>query len=75
MPKTPLVLAVAGLLLAAAVSQAQPGTNAAMQPTEVEPIQCWWRTSASAVRVGDTFSLVLTCAVIETASTTVVPDE
>jgi len=73
--KSPLLLAAAGLLLAAAAALAQPGTNAATQPTEVEPIQCWWRTSASAVRVGDTFALVLTCAVIETVSTTVVPDE
>ncbi len=45
-----------------------PGT------VEAEPIACWWRTSAGAVRVGELFTLVLTCAVIETSTTTVVPD-
>ena len=32
-------------------------------------------TSASAVRVGEPFSLVLTCAVVETDAVTVVPDQ
>jgi hypothetical protein len=40
-----------------------------------EPLQCWSRTSASAVHVGERFSLVLTCAVIDTPSLTVVLDE
>jgi hypothetical protein len=44
-------------------------------PTAVPPIECWWRTSASSVRVGELFDVVLTCAVIETTATTVVPDE
>lgn len=39
------------------------------------PIECWWRTGASAVRVGEPFTVVLTCAVLDTASTTVVPDQ
>jgi len=38
---------------------------AAAQNVETDPIQCWWRTSAGAVRVGEPFSLVLTCAVVE----------
>lgn len=41
---------------------------------EVAPIECWTRTSASAVRVGELFTLVLTCAVLETQAATVVPD-
>jgi hypothetical protein len=41
----------------------------------VPPIECWWRSGASAVRVGEPFTVVLTCAVLETASTTVVPDQ
>jgi len=41
----------------------------------LEPIACWWRTGAGAVRVGERFTLVLTCSVVETASTTVVPDQ
>jgi hypothetical protein len=36
-------------------------------------MRCWWRTSVAAIRVGEPFSLVLTCAVIETESVTVVP--
>ena len=42
---------------------------------EVDPIRCWWRTSTSAVRVGEPFSLVLTCAVVENQTATVVPDQ
>ncbi len=42
---------------------------------EADPIRCWWRTSAGAVRVGESFTLVLTCAVIENETTTVVPDQ
>jgi hypothetical protein len=39
------------------------------------PIQCWTRTSSNAVRVGELFTLVLTCAVVDCVSTTVVPDQ
>ncbi|HQZ39097.1 MAG TPA: hypothetical protein PLH72_08655 [Vicinamibacterales bacterium] len=42
---------------------------------EVEPITCWWRSSTSAVRSGEPFWLTLTCQVVETQSTTVVPDQ
>ncbi len=45
------------------------------QTTKADPIQCWWRTSAGAVRVGETFSAVLTCAVLETPDVKVVPDQ
>jgi len=41
---------------------------------EVEPIKCWWRTSSSAVRSGEPFTLTLTCAVVETEANKVVPD-
>jgi hypothetical protein len=45
------------------------------QTVEVDPIRCWWRTSAGAVRTGEIFSLVLTCAVLENDAVQVVPDE
>ena len=45
------------------------------QTVETDPLQCWWRTSAGAVRVGETFSVVLTCAVLETDAATVVVDQ
>ena len=41
---------------------------------EVEPITCWWRTTTSAIRTGEPFGLTLTCAVLETESTRIVPD-
>lgn len=41
---------------------------------EVEPITCWWRTSTSAVRTGESFGLTLTCAVVETEANKVVAD-
>ena len=41
----------------------------------MDPLQCWWRTSAGAVRVGEPFSVVLTCAVVETDAVKVVPDQ
>src|SRR3970040_434582 len=40
---------------------------------ESDPIRCWWKADRTAVRVGERFGLVLTCAVIETGPTTVVP--
>jgi hypothetical protein len=39
----------------------------------VDPIRCWWRTDRAAIRVGERFGLVLTCAVVETGTTAVVP--
>lgn len=41
---------------------------------EVEPIKCWWRTSTSAVRTGEAFTLTLTCSVVETDANKVVAD-
>jgi hypothetical protein len=40
---------------------------------ESDPIKCWWKADRAAVRVGERFGLVLTCAVIETGPITVVP--
>jgi hypothetical protein len=48
---------------------------AAAQNVETDPVQCWWRTSVGAVRIGETFSAVLTCAVIDTPEVKVVVDE
>jgi len=46
----------------------------AAQDVQTDPIQCWWRTSVGAVRIGEPFSVVLTCAVVETDAATVVVD-
>lgn len=42
---------------------------------EVDPIRCWWKTSDGAVRLGQTFTLTLTCAVLQNEGVQVVPDE
>ncbi len=60
---------LAGLLLASA------GVAAPAAAIDTDPIVCWWRTSASAVRVGQTFDVVLTCAVVDSGAMTVIPDE
>src|SRR5262245_32816700 len=49
--------------------------SASAQNVETDPLQCWWRTSAGAVRVGEPFTVVLTCAVLETEAATVVVDQ
>ena len=62
-------LVVALMLAAVGVS------NAVAQTVQTDPLQCWWRTSSGAVRVGEPFTVVLTCAVLETDEVTVVPDQ
>ncbi|MGE3508581.1 MAG: hypothetical protein AB7N65_06815 [Vicinamibacterales bacterium] len=47
-----------------------PGGN-----VENDPIRCWARASAGAVRIGEQFRVSLTCAVIETELVQVIPDE
>jgi hypothetical protein len=58
------------LMMALAQEPAAPA-----QMVEVDPIRCWWRTSAGAVRIGETFTVGLTCAVLEAEGVQVVPDE
>src|SRR3954453_15095930 len=65
-------LCTSHLLLAQAPPPA--ADKAPVVNVEADPIRCWWRTSASAVRVGEPVSLILTCASVDTESTTVVPD-
>jgi hypothetical protein len=62
------------IVLAGAIA-ASPALRAQTAGVETEPIRCWRRTSAPAVRVGEPFSIVLTCAVVETEPVTVVPTE
>jgi hypothetical protein len=72
--------------IAAAVTLAVwawPGTSASAQsaasaanPVEAAtgPMNCWWRTDKSAIRVGELVGLTLTCRMIETDRVTVVPN-
>jgi hypothetical protein len=48
------------------------------QPAKVlgwEPIRCWRQSSAGAVTIGESFTVVLTCAVYEADNAQVIPDE
>lgn len=68
-----LLIAVLGAALPdAAWGQPAPTTE---QMVSVDPIRCWWRTSAGAVRIGETFDVTLTCAVLNNEAVQVVPDE
>jgi hypothetical protein len=73
-----LALAFRGPAVAAGLTQAARSAAEAAAPGEavtLEPIECGWRTSTGAIRAGELFTLVLTCSVVETVSTTVVPDQ
>jgi len=62
-------------------ARAQRGQTASGQaqagPREGEvasdPIRCWWRADRAALRIGERFGLVVTCAVIEVGDIVVVP--
>jgi hypothetical protein len=70
-------LAAAVVVMAAAGSVAgeQPGPAVDPMNVELDPIACWWRTSVAAIRVAEPFSIVLTCAVVDSVLATVVPDQ
>ena len=65
------------LLLTAHPVFAQPKPTSFAERVEVPvpPIECWWKTDRSAVRVGEQFMLTLTCAVLDTERVRVVVDE
>ena len=66
-----ILLATFALLapLSAAAQTAAPKDEA------VAPIECWWKTDRSAIRVGEHFQLTLTCAVLDTDKVKVAVDE
>lgn len=55
----------------AARAQAPAAPSASV---DADAVRCWWRTDKAAVRMGEPFTAVLTCAVLETASTKAVVD-
>jgi hypothetical protein len=57
------------------VAPPAPPTAAELRPGGIDPIRCWWQSSAGAITIGETFNVVLTCAVIETPSMQVAADE
>jgi hypothetical protein len=67
------LIATGVFVLASAPAVAQ--TPAKPVEVAVAPIECWWKTDRSAVRVGERFDLTLTCAVLDTEKVKVVVDE
>ena len=59
-----------GLPVAAQDTAQTSGLN----EVESDPINCWWKTDRSAVYVGEQFTLLLTCRVIDTARVRVEAD-
>lgn len=73
-------LSVLTLLLAFALCSGGVPPAAAQAPSpphevEVPPVECWWKADPGAVRLGERFSLVLTCALLQTAHVRVDVDE
>jgi len=66
------------LLLSAVPVAAQPpkAFTQTRQPGDVEtdPIRCFWKTDRSSIIVGERFTLVLTCGIIDTDKIKAVPD-
>src|SRR5262245_11866453 len=60
------------LLTCNALAAQQAVTAAAAEPV---PIECWWRTSSGAIRVGELFNVVLTCSLMDSPATKAAPDE
>jgi hypothetical protein len=64
----------AWLVAAAAAQTPSPAGVAPRGGADSDPITCWWRTSKSAVHVGEQFTLTLTCGLVETTAGRVVTD-
>ena len=62
-----MTLACAALLVARVAAQGPAGASAPAGTVESDPIKCWWKTDKNAVHVGERFTLVLTCAVVDTS--------
>ena len=45
------------------------------QNVETEPVTCWWRTTATSVRVGEPFTVILTCSLLQTDAARAIADE
>ena len=61
---------------AAPKSSAPPAFQQTRQPGDVEtdPIKCFWKTDRSTIIVGERFTVVLTCGIIDTDKIKAVPD-
>lgn len=62
-------------LTAALIVIASSTAFAQTESVEVDPVTCWWRTTATAVRAGEPFTVVLTCSLLQAEAARVVADE
>jgi hypothetical protein len=69
-----IAILLLGLLPAFAQSPGSPIPDPGSRMA-VDPIRCWRQASVGAVTIGEQFTVVLTCAVFESADAQVVPDE
>ena len=82
LPVLPVLLALAAGAAAQPPKAAAPTSSVprafeqVRQPGDVEtdPIKCFWKTDRSAVIVGERFTVVLTCGIIDTDRIKAVPD-
>src|SRR5438067_1840206 len=83
LPILPLLLALSATAAAQAPAKApapKPSAPPAFQQTrqpgdvETDPIKCYWKTDRSTIIVGERFTVVLTCGIIETDKIKAVPD-
>jgi hypothetical protein len=74
---TAWLLACAALVapLASAQTSGQIAASAEAETMEVDPITCWWRTDKPAVRMGEPFTVVLTCSALDDPTVSVLVDE
>ena len=69
-----LAMVLSNTVVFAQAPKPRPQAPVPVDMVEVEPITCWWRASATAVRTAEPFDLRLTCAVVETETHRVVAD-
>ena len=69
-----LVVALVCVVWFSAPVKGRQAPGAPSNQVESDPIKCWWKTDTNAVRVGEPFTLALTCGVIETDAVRVVVD-
>lgn len=64
------------VLIAWAEAHARPSVAwAQSENVEVEPVTCWWRTTATSVRVAEPFTVILTCSLLQTDAARAIADE
>ena len=72
MKQTRRLAVIVAWLLCLAVVAAQP---AEPEQVQLDALQCWRDLGSDAVRVGEQFTMIVTCGVIETDAATTVPNE